>query len=94
MARIAGIDLPREKRIEIALQYIYGIGKKSAKDVLAKASVSTDIRTKDLTEAAKSSVNLNKLLTRGSAVVTRDGCCYPGSPTQRRTRTCVKFCSG
>ena len=50
MARIAGIDLPREKRIEIALQYIYGIGKKTAKDILAKAGVSADIRTKDLSE--------------------------------------------
>jgi small subunit ribosomal protein S13 len=50
MARIAGIDLPREKRIEISLQYIFGIGKKSAKDILAKAGVSTDIRTKDLSE--------------------------------------------
>ncbi|MBS2030719.1 MAG: 30S ribosomal protein S13 [Deltaproteobacteria bacterium] len=50
MARIAGIDLPREKRIEIALQYIYGIGKKTAKDILAKAAVSADIRTKDLSE--------------------------------------------
>jgi len=50
MARIAGIDLPREKRIEIALQYIYGIGKKSAKDILTKAQVSVDVRTKDLTE--------------------------------------------
>jgi len=50
MARIAGIDLPREKRIEIALQYIYGIGKKTAKDILAKAQVSADVRTKDLTE--------------------------------------------
>ena len=50
MARIAGIDLPREKRIEISLQYIFGIGKKSAKDILAKAGVSADIRTKDLSE--------------------------------------------
>ena len=50
MARIAGIDLPREKRIEIGLTYIFGIGRKSAKDILAMAGVNPDIRVKDLTE--------------------------------------------
>ena len=50
MARIAGIDLPREKRIEIGLTYIYGIGRKSANDILALANVDPDIRVKDLTE--------------------------------------------
>ena len=50
MARIAGIDLPREKRIEIGLTYIYGIGRKSARDILALAKVDPDIRVKDLTE--------------------------------------------
>ena len=50
MARIAGIDLPREKRIEIGLTYIYGIGRKSAMDILAMANVDPDIRVKDLTE--------------------------------------------
>ena len=50
MARIAGIDLPREKRIEIGLTYIYGIGRKSAMDILALANVDPDIRVKDLTE--------------------------------------------
>ena len=50
MARIAGIDLPREKRIEIGLTYIFGIGRKSAKDILAMAGVDPDIRVKDLTE--------------------------------------------
>lgn len=50
MARIAGIDLPREKRIEISLQYIFGIGKKTATEILTKSQVSPDIRTKDLTE--------------------------------------------
>ena len=50
MARIAGIDLPREKRIEIALTYIFGIGRKSAKDILEMAGVNPDIRVKDLTE--------------------------------------------
>jgi small subunit ribosomal protein S13 len=50
MARISGIDLPREKRIEISLQYIYGIGKKHSKDILEKAGIGVDVRTKDLTE--------------------------------------------
>jgi small subunit ribosomal protein S13 len=50
MARIAGIDLPREKRIEIGLTYIYGIGRKSAQDILAQANVNPDTRVKDLTE--------------------------------------------
>ena len=51
MARIAGIDLPKDKRIEIGLTYIYGIGRKSAKDILAQAGVDSDIRVKDLTDA-------------------------------------------
>ena len=51
MARIAGIDLPSEKRIEIALTYIYGIGRTSANKILAEAGVNPDIRVKDLSEA-------------------------------------------
>ena len=50
MARIAGIDLPKDKRIEIGLTYIYGIGRKTAKDILEKTGVNPDIRVKDLTE--------------------------------------------
>ena len=50
MARIAGIDLPREKRIEIALTYIYGIGRTSATKILAEAGINPDVRVKDLTE--------------------------------------------
>ena len=56
MARIAGIDLPREKRIEIGLTYIYGIGRKSAKDILAQANVNPDTRVKDLTEDQESAL--------------------------------------
>ena len=56
MARIAGIDLPREKRIEIGLTYIYGIGRKSANDILAAAGVDPDTRVKDLTEAQESAL--------------------------------------
>jgi small subunit ribosomal protein S13 len=50
MARIAGVDLPREKRIEIALQYIYGIGKTSAKRICAAANVDVKTRTHALSE--------------------------------------------
>lgn len=50
MARIAGIDLPRDKRIEISLTYIYGIGLKTSKDILAATGISPDTRTRDLTE--------------------------------------------
>ncbi|MDD6034479.1 MAG: 30S ribosomal protein S13 [Oscillospiraceae bacterium] len=50
MARIAGVDLPREKRIEIGLTYVYGIGRKSANDILAATGIDPDIRVKDLTE--------------------------------------------
>ena len=50
MARIAGIDLPRDKRIEIALSYIFGIGRKTASDICAATGVDPDIRVRDLTE--------------------------------------------
>lgn len=50
MARIAGVDLPREKRIEIALTYIYGIGSGIASEIIVGAGVSPDTRVKDLTE--------------------------------------------
>ena len=50
MARISGIDLPRDKRIEVALTYIYGIGPARAAEVLAKTGINPDIRVKDLTE--------------------------------------------
>ncbi len=50
MARIAGVDLPREKRIEIGLTYIYGIGRTSATEILEKAGINPDTRVKDLTE--------------------------------------------
>ena len=50
MARIAGIDLPREKRIEIGLTYIYGIGATRAKEILAKTGIDPDVRVRDLTD--------------------------------------------
>ena len=50
MARISGVDLPREKRVEIALTYIYGIGRKTASDIIAATGVDPDLRVKDMTE--------------------------------------------
>ncbi len=50
MARIAGVDIPNQKRVEIALTYIYGIGRKSANDILARTGINPDTRAKDLTE--------------------------------------------
>ena len=50
MARIAGVDIPNNKRVEIALTYIYGIGLKTSKDILAKTGINPDTRAKDLTE--------------------------------------------
>ena len=50
MARIAGVDLPREKRIEIGLTYIFGIGRTSSNEILAKTGINPDTRVKDLTE--------------------------------------------
>ena len=50
MARIAGVDLPREKRVEIGLTYIYGIGVASSNKILAKAGIDPDTRVKDLTD--------------------------------------------
>ena len=50
MARISGVDLPREKRVEIGLTYIYGIGRASSNRILAEAGVNPDTRVKDLTD--------------------------------------------
>lgn len=56
MARIAGVDLPNEKRVEIALTYIYGIGLTSSKEILAKCEIDPDTRMKDLGEAEISKI--------------------------------------
>ncbi len=50
MARIAGVDLPREKRVEVGLTYIFGIGRKTAQGILAETKINPDTRVKDLTE--------------------------------------------
>ncbi|MFN9644246.1 MAG: 30S ribosomal protein S13 [Cyanobacteriota bacterium] len=51
MARIAGVDLPRDKRIEVSLTYVYGIGQTRARTILSQSGVSPDIRVKDLSDA-------------------------------------------
>ena len=58
MARIAGVDLPREKRVEIALTYIYGIGRSTSNKILTAANVNPDIRVKDLSEDQVSRIRL------------------------------------
>ena len=60
MARIAGIDLPKNKRIEIGLTYIYGIGRTSATKILAETGINPDIRVKDLTE--EDEIKLSKVI--------------------------------
>ena len=57
MARIAGIDIPRDKRVEVALRYIFGIGPTNSLQVLAAAQVNPDIRVRDLTEEEVSRIN-------------------------------------
>jgi small subunit ribosomal protein S13 len=66
MARIAGVDLPRGKRVEVALTYIYGIGRTSSRDILSRASVDPDTRVKDLAEAEIS--RLREVIDRGYRV--------------------------
>jgi len=66
MARIAGVDLPREKRIEIGLTYIYGIGRPTANAVLAKAGVNPDTRVKDLSEEEAGAIR--KIIDQDCAV--------------------------
>ena len=50
MARIAGVDLPRDKRVEVSLTYIFGIGRSASRKILAEAGINPDTRVKDLTE--------------------------------------------
>ncbi|WP_261663311.1 30S ribosomal protein S13 [Deinococcus sp. Marseille-Q6407] len=56
MARIAGVDLPREKRVEIGLTYIYGIGLTRSREILARTGINPDTRIKDLSEGEQSSL--------------------------------------
>jgi small subunit ribosomal protein S13 len=63
MARIAGVDLPRAKRMEVALTYIYGIGRNSARDILRQAGISLDLKTDDL--ADDDVVKIRQILDQG-----------------------------
>ncbi len=67
MARFAGVDLPRDKRIEVALTYIYGIGPTTAKNILEEANVSGDIRVKDLDEKQENAIRviIDQIKTEG-----------------------------
>ncbi len=56
MARIAGVDLPKDKRIEIGLTYVYGIGRTSAKKILEQTGINTDTRVKDLTDEEEAKI--------------------------------------
>ncbi|MBQ0025804.1 MAG: 30S ribosomal protein S13 [Lachnospiraceae bacterium] len=69
MARISGVDLPREKRVEIGLTYIYGIGRTSSEKILAKAKVNPDTRVKDLTD---DEVNAIREIIEGEYLVEGD----------------------
>ncbi len=66
MARIAGVDLPRDKRVEIGLTYIFGIGRKTSNNILAAAGINPDTRIKDLTEEEVNA--LRKTIDAGYAV--------------------------
>ena len=67
MARIVGVDLPREKRVDIGLTYIYGIGRKTSNDILRNAGINPDTRVKDLTEAEVALIRaeIDKYLVEG-----------------------------
>ena len=67
VARIVGVDLPREKRVEIGLTYIYGIGRKTSNDILRNAGINPDTRVKDLTEAEVALIRaeIDKYLVEG-----------------------------
>ena len=67
MARLVGVDLPREKRVEIGLTYIYGIGRKTSNDILRNAGINPDTRVKDLTEAEVALIRaeIDKYLVEG-----------------------------
>ena len=74
MARIAGVDIPRDKRVVISLTYIYGIGKPTAQQILAAAGVSEDTRVRDLTEDElnRIRVEVDKLKVEGDLKIGED----------------------
>ena len=68
MARIAGVDLPREKRVEIGLTYIFGVGRKTANDILKVTGINPDTRVKDLTEEEAAKLIVEGDLRRETAL--------------------------
>ena len=64
MARIAGVDIPRDKRVVISLTYVYGIGKSTAKEILKATGISEDVRVKDLTEEEVTKIKVEGDLRR------------------------------
>lgn len=66
MARIAGVDLPRDKRVEVGLTYIYGVGRSTSREILHEAGVNADTRVKDLTESEVAA--LRAVIDRGYQV--------------------------
>ena len=95
MARIAGVDIPNDKRVVISLTYVYGIGLATSKKILAAAGVSEDIRVRDLTpdqeDAIRREVNLNikRLMEIGSyrGIRHRRGLPVRGQNTKNNART-------
>ena len=99
MARISGVDLPREKRVEIGLTYIYGIGRASADRILAAAGVNPDTRVKDLTDETQTvegdlrreiALNIKRLQEIGCYRGIRHRKSLPcrGQKTKTNARTC------
>ena len=91
MARISGVDLPREKRVEIGLTYIYGIGLASSKRILAAANVNPDTRVKDLTDEEVSRIRdvIDETQTVGCyrGIRHRKGLPVRGQKTKTNART-------
>ena len=89
MARIAGVDLPRDKRVEIGLTYIYGIGRTSATRILTEAGVNPDIRCRDLTDddVKKISAVIDETQTVEGDLRHRKGLPVRGQKTKTNART-------
>ena len=85
MARIAGVDLPREKRVEIGLTYIYGIGRTSSNRILAEAGVNPDTRVKDLTDDEVK--KLAAIIADSRGIRHRKGLPVRGQKTKTNART-------
>ena len=88
MARISGVDLPREKRVEIGLTYIFGIGVKTSQEILAATGVNPDTRVKDLTEQDVS-LDIKRMMEIGCyrGVRHRKGLPVRGQNTKQNART-------